>query len=74
MVFESFLCQTYRNIMLELVLDVVDFVDNLLEWSALQLVAPRQSTDNELSGPLFTPLFFPHFPFSVTTFSHRRAV
>ena len=43
--------------------------------SALQLVAIRRSTGNDVSGSLFSPSFssipFHHFP--VATFSHRRS-
>ena len=47
---------------------------NWHELSALQLVAVRRSTGNDVSGPLFSPLFsfsIPFFP--VATFSHRRS-
>ena len=47
------------------------------ERSALQSVAVRRSTGNDVSGLLFSPLFiFPIFfpiPFSAATFSHRRS-
>ena len=44
------------------------------ERSALQSVAVRQSTGNDISGPLFSPFFFIfQFFFSVATFSYRRS-
>ena len=40
-------------------------LNNWHERSALQSVAVRRSTGNDVSGPLFSPLFifFSHFPF-----------
>ena len=49
----------------------------LARAAALQSVAVRRSTGNDVSGPLFSPLFsifsIFFFPFSVATFSHRRS-
>ena len=48
----------------------------LARAAALQSVAVRRLTGNDVSGPLFSPLFifFPFFfIFSVVTFSRRRS-
>ena len=53
---------------------IIESIHVVLAWAAaLQSVAVRRSTCNDVSGPLFSPLFFFHFPFSVATFSHRRS-